>query len=262
MGFWLKHLAKLHKNGECPLSLCMGSKHKQKKVADREMKLINIAHELVDEIGFANLTMDQLVKQSGYSKGTIYKHFSSKEDLITALGIRALTLVIELSNKALKFPGHSREVALASHFAYQLYSQLEPTLFMCVLSAKTPTVMEKSSPERLNTLREKEQEITSLCDQLFQAGIEDGSLYADKKTGVEGLTFANWAMSFGTNVLLMNAKESECIDRLNQKDLLLNNINLLFDGMGWQPLSSNYDYGKTNKNLAKFFSDYLDLLNT
>lgn len=260
MGYWLKHIKKLHDKGECPLSLCMGSKRKQEKVAEREAELITIAHELVDKVGFTGLTMDKLVHSSPYSKGTIYNHFSSKEDLITALSIRSLNLVIDLFNKALKYPGHSREVALACNFSYQLYSQLEPTLFMCVLTAKTPAIMEKTSPERLKAISDKEELITGLCDQLFEAGVKDGSLKLSPATGIENLTFANWAMSFGTNILLMNAKSAACVDRLDQKTVLIHNVNLLLDGMQWSPLSSEYDYQKTSRELEVYFAEYLTLL--
>lgn len=262
MGYWLKHIKKLHENGKCPLGLCSDSPKKQQKIAEREQELISLAHELVDQVGFAGLTMDKLVKASPYSKGTIYNHFSSKEDLISALGIRSLNFVLDLFNRATRFVGNSREVALARAFAYQLFSQLEPTLFMCVLTAKTPAVMEKTTPERLSTLLEKEAQITALCDHLFDQALHDGSLKLPANTGVADLTFSIWAMSFGTNALMINASTIKGISRLDQKQALLRNINLMFDGMNWAPLSNEFDYVETWKKLEVFFAEYIELLNS
>jgi AcrR family transcriptional regulator len=261
MGFWLKHIKKLHANGNCPLGLCpTSSSRMQQKIAQREQELITLAHELVDEVGFAGLTMDKLVQASEYSKGTIYKHFASKEDLLSALSARSLDLICDLFKKAHEFKGNSREVALATAFAYHLYSQLEPTLFMCVLSAKTPAVMEKTSPDRLSELNKKEQEITELCEQLFAAGRNDGSLVQNNHLPIAALSFSMWAMSFGTNALLMNAKTINTVEQLDAKYVLLTNANLVYDGMHWQPLSTEFDYLQTWARLEEYFAEYIKLL--
>lgn len=260
MGFWLKHITKMHASNNCPLPIYPSSARQQEKVIKREQELITLAHELADEEGFADLTIDKLVKRASCSKGTIYNHFSSKEDLITALSIRSLTLLIELFKKAKLFPGSSREKNLAISFAYYLYSQLEPTLFMCCLSAKTPSVIEKTSAERFKQMTDKELEITQLCDQVTQAGINDGSLILANNINLADCTFAMWAISFGTNSLLMNAKATLPIERLPPDCIMLNNINILMDGIGWHPLSSEYNYHETWKNLEIFFSEYVSLL--
>ncbi|NTS76837.1 TetR/AcrR family transcriptional regulator [Catenovulum sp. SM1970] len=238
----------------------MNSKHKQEKVAEREAELIDIAHDIVTKDGFAGLTMDKLVNASPYSKGTIYNHFSSKEDLISALSTHSLSLLIEMFKKLEDFDGNSREHVLAVHFTYQLYCQLEPTLFLCVLSARTPAVMEKTSPERNAIIKKKELEVTAMCDHAFQQGLADGSLKLSTGVAMHDLVFASWATGFGTNALLINAKAVEGVSRLEQKYALLRNVNFLLDGMQWQPLSSEFDYHDTWKKLELFFADYLKLL--
>ncbi len=60
---------------------------KQQAIADREVELVQLAKTIVEEQGFTNLTMDRLTALSAYSKGTIYNHFCSKEDVIIALCI-------------------------------------------------------------------------------------------------------------------------------------------------------------------------------
>jgi len=220
------------------------SKSEQKK-AEREKELIDLAVSILNEQGFSGLSLERLTAQSCYSKGTIYNHFSSKEDCLSALCIRAVSNILYLFQRALAFDGCSREKAVAVHYAYQLYAQLEPTLFMVVLSSKAPGVREKTSLERMKVMDKLEFEINNFSDAMFRSAVADGSLVLSESISIETLTFSNWAMSFGTNVLVANAKEAQAVHRLNPNTLLLQNINLLHDGMNWHPLSGNWDYQNT-----------------
>lgn len=226
------------------------SSKRQQALADRESELLLIAEQLVAKEGFANFTMDKLTANCRYSKGTVYNHFNSKEDLICALCIKSLKSEIALFKHALTFKGNSRERCLAILYAYQLHAFNEPTLFMCVLTAKTPAVMEKANPTRLAEQDKLSKELTALCDDVFNAGIEDKTLQVKPGMTIGSLTFAVWAMSFGTNALMLSAGEIEGVKRLENQMAALNNANLLFDGFGWQPLSDQWDYAKTWQRIA------------
>lgn len=226
------------------------SAKRQQALAERESELLTIAEQLVEQEGFANFTMDKLTNNCSYSKGTVYNHFNSKEDLICALCIKSLQKELALFKHALTFEGNSRERCLAALYAYQLHAFHDPTLFMCVLTAKTPAVMEKASKDRLAEQDKLSKALTELCDGLFQAGIEDGSLKLRPGHALSGLTFATWAMSFGTNALLLSASEIEGVSRLDGQLAPLNNANYLFDGIGWQPLSDAWDYQNSWQRIA------------
>jgi AcrR family transcriptional regulator len=221
------------------------SAKRQQALADREAELLVIAEQLVAKDGFANFTMDKLTANASYSKGTIYNHFNSKEDLIAALCIKSLRKELSLFRQAQTFEGNLREKCLALLYAYQLHAHQNPTLFMCVLCAKTPAVMEKASPERLQTQDQLSKEVIDFCDNLFAQAMTDGVLALAPDVGQDSLTFALWAMAFGTNALMVSAGEIESISRLDHRFTQLNHANLLLDGMGWQPLSSEWDYKQT-----------------
>lgn len=232
------------------------STKRQQALASRELELLSIAEKLVEKEGFADFTMDKLTKNCSYSKGTVYNHFNSKEDLICALCIKSLQKETALFKHALTFEGNSRERCLAVLYAYQLHAYQDPTLFMCVLTAKTPAVMEKASSERISKQDILSKELTRLCDGLFEAGLEDGSLNLKPNAELHSLTFAVWAMAFGTNALLLSAGELDSISRLDNNLAPLNNANLLFDGIGWQPLSTDWDFANTWRRIAnELFKD-------
>jgi AcrR family transcriptional regulator len=220
------------------------SKSEQKK-AEREEELVDLAVTILNEQGFAGLSLEKLTAKSCYSKGTIYNHFASKEDCLSALCIRAVGNILGLFQRALAFDGNSREKAVAVHYSYQLYARLEPTLFLAVLSSKAPGVREKTSVERMAIMDKLEFEINNFSDAMFRNAVADGSLILAEHISIETLSFSNWAMSFGTNALATSAKEAKAVNRLDPNTLLLQNINLLHDGMNWQPLSKDWDYQNT-----------------
>ncbi len=236
----------------------LSDKRKQ-ALAEREAELLDIAEQLVEAEGFANFTMDKLTANCRYSKGTVYNHFNSKEDLISALCIKSLQIETALFKHALTFAGNSRERCLAALYAYQLHAVNNPTQFMCVLTAKTPAVLEKASPERIAEQNRLARVVTDMCDDLFRAGIADGSLKAKPDLAVEQLTFAVWAMSFGTNALLISANALESLKRLNNDLATLTHANLLFDGIDWQPLSHQWDYQKSWQRIATELFDHYPL---
>jgi AcrR family transcriptional regulator len=243
----------------CPLQQRFSKK--QQAIADREQELLQIALQLVEAEGYGNLTMDKLTAASPYSKGTIYNHFSSKEDVITALCNAALRHEISLFKKAALFDGTSREKALALHQAYLLSAKMQPILFNCVLTAKSPWVQEKSSAVRLAVQQELEKEVSQLVDELLQQAIAANELQPKPGASVELMAFANWAISFGGIALLSSASETHSIERLQGADPFLFNLNCMLDGMNWLPLSIDWDYGQSWQRIEQqIFSAELQLL--
>lgn len=210
---------------------------------EREDELLEIAESIMQKEGFSGLTMDKLVFTCAYSKGTVYNHFNSKEDLLCALCIKSMRLTLALFKKAKTFSGTSREKILAIHYAYRLHALKFPTLFLCVLTSQTPAVREKADPERLALQLSLDTEMTNYCDNMFVLAQKLGDISVE--VDINQLTFASWALSFGSNALLTLSNDVQGIQRLDADPALLNNINLLMDGMLWAPLSRDWDYHKS-----------------
>ena len=102
---------------------------KQREVRQREKALLGIARKMLIEQGYAGLNMDRLAEATEYSKGTIYQHFSSKEDLITALAVESSEQRLALMAKARTFRGRPRERVLALGLADELFVRLHPHYF-------------------------------------------------------------------------------------------------------------------------------------
>ncbi|WP_159738802.1 TetR/AcrR family transcriptional regulator [Vibrio atypicus] len=238
-----------------------GRTKKQQAIADREVELTLLAKSLVQEQGWSNLSMDKLTSASAYSKGTIYNHFSSKEDVILALCIHSLKSEAILFARAAEFEGSTREKIVAMHVGYRIYARMEPVLSTCAIMAKSPWVLEKASPERVKELNQLEETVIGSADQLVNFAVEQGDLKFSPGIGSDAIVFANWSIAFGSNALTQNASNSHCIHRLQDPFSVLHNANMLLDGLNWKPLSTEWDYRKTWQRVEKeLFSQEVEYL--
>ncbi|AXI03792.1 TetR/AcrR family transcriptional regulator [Aquirhabdus parva] len=226
---------------------------KQRELMQRNTLLLDIAQEMLEESGFASLSLDKLAARTEFSKGTIYNHFMSKEDLLTALCVRALQIQLSLYLRVFDFPGNSREKILALHYAYNLYARQHPALFMCVLSGLAQNIVEKTSAHQMAERHTYERRVTAVLDEIVQTAMDAGDIQAPRADTVEIISFANWAMSFGTTALLQAAGRASSIERIDADTAFIRNIGVMLDGLQWRPLCKDWDYEDTWQRLHEFF---------
>ena len=61
---------------------------RQKQFKAREDSILTMAEQLLLESGEGDITLDALAEQLDLAKGTLYKHFSSKDELYLRIIIR------------------------------------------------------------------------------------------------------------------------------------------------------------------------------
>ena len=118
----------------------------------REQLILDTAQNMLHEHGYVQLTMERIAEAVEYSKGTIYNHFSSKEDLVCSLCCRCVSNLIDLFKRAYDYPGSTRERFSAIGIAYTLYHQLNPLDAQNIQVVKTNAVREKLSDEKLQEI--------------------------------------------------------------------------------------------------------------
>ncbi|MEH6811648.1 MAG: TetR/AcrR family transcriptional regulator, partial [Motiliproteus sp.] len=225
----------------------------------REHEIIEAALSILEEIDVSQLTMDKVVERVPYSKGTVYSHFSCKEDLISGIGNYALRTMIGLFSRATEHQGSSRDRYLGMTFAYLIWSLLKPTLFHTALCGKSPSVVGKTSPERIKEHEALEQKLMGILHKLIDGGMADGSFVLPPHMNKQQVSFVGWANSFGSIMLLADDLNT-CAGRygLYLEREYFNAINIFLDGLNWKPLSSEYDYRVMIKQfLEERFADEL-----
>lgn len=105
---------------------------------DPRERLLNAALEGVGDVGWANLTISDLVKRARVSKRTFYEHFSTKDECLFALFEAVSTEVLdELEAASQLVPIGSGRVDAGARFYLQLLQddpQIVRTLFLELLA--------------------------------------------------------------------------------------------------------------------------------
>jgi AcrR family transcriptional regulator len=93
------------------------SRHKDKnkhqvRTEETQAKILDAAEEIFSERGFEKTQLEEVASRAGYTRGAIYAHYSSKEDLFLALmehrvltKLTAIRHVIEAEPDVSKRPG-------------------------------------------------------------------------------------------------------------------------------------------------------------
>ncbi len=217
---------------------------------EREQKIITEAIFLIQKYGIENLTMDKVVAQVPFSKGTVYKHFIGKEDLLLAICNQAIEIILDLFMRAYLFKGCARERMLLLNFSYLIYAILYPELFQSAIVAKSQSFIGKSSEVRVNEKKNLEVKLLTSLHGFIEDALSDGSLVLPAHMDIQQLCFANWSTSYGA-ITLLSGEIEHCSGKtgLIVERELFNNSNLLFDGMGWKPLTKDKNHS-TELSLA------------
>lgn len=209
----------------------------------REDEIMHTALAVIARDGVSGLTIDKVVTKVPYSKGTVYNHFSCKEDLLTALCNNCIRRLSDIFARAATFDGSSREKMLAIGIGYMLHSQLNPTEFMLVISAKTPSVTEKSSQKRQDEHQKLETKLLGTMLQIINEGLVSGELTLASHLNPAQVSFSLWAMSFGTIALLQeNLERCGIRQEMTMERELTNHASLVLDGLNWKPYTQEQDW--------------------
>jgi len=222
----------------------------EEEFLERESELITLARSLVDDDCLTTLTIDKLVAESRFSKGTIYKHFTSKEDLLMAICNRSIKEMQDMFIQALEFKGNSREKVLAVMVSYVIWAKLHPMQLFAVLAAHSPSVAACCSGIRNETHKRHEAKLMGLMARQIEKAIQCGDLRLPERMLVEQVTFAMWSASWGAMALIMSKGDSVKLGPMQLERESFTNARLILDGFGWKPLSNNWDYAATIKKIA------------
>jgi AcrR family transcriptional regulator len=206
--------------------------------------------------------MDKVVAKVPFSKGTVYKHFIGKEDLFLAMNNLAVVILADFFSRAKKFDGSARERMLLLNFSYLLYAILHPVLFKAMLCSKTSNVYGKSSEKRLNEQKQNEHKLLAPIHAIIDGAIASQQLTLPDYMNIQQFCFANWSQCYGT-ISLLSEEIEECSGRTNLvlEQELINQFNLMFDGLQWSPLTKEKDYVLALKNaLQQVFPKELCLI--
>lgn len=134
-------------------------------------KIISVAEKLFYEKGYDNTSMQDIVTQSGMSKGAIFHHFTSKEEILNIVIDKQSTIVQEILNQWLtEMEGLSAKEKLILLLERNLEAQ-EMHVLDDVISSQM-----KDPRFVVRTMQESVVKSAKIFAKVMQEGVKDGSL--------------------------------------------------------------------------------------
>jgi AcrR family transcriptional regulator len=223
---------------------------KKRELFEREQLILDTAQKILRHEGLQSLTMDRVATEIEYSKGTVYNHFCSKEEIISGISCRCVNNLIEMFSRAKNHKGNHRERIAAVGIAHSLYAQLHPDELQNMQIIKSATIREKIPAEKQLELLQLEQQITSIVIEIVNDAVRDGDIPADQPFVPDSIFLGLWSMGYGSNLLHLSGIPFEKLGIQQPLEMMWVNSHKLLDSYQWKPLSSEFDIDELRNKLC------------
>lgn len=223
---------------------------KQRELFEREQLILNTAQIILQQEGLQSLTMERVAAEIEYSKGTVYNHFCSKEEIISGISCRCVTNLIEMFSRAKHYSGNHRERIAAIGIAHSLYAQLHPAELQNLQIIKSAAVREKISEAKQLHLLQLEQQLTGIVLEIVRDAMTDGDIPTNQDFLPDSIVLGIWTMGYGSNLLHLSGIPFEKLGIQEPLEMMWVNSHKFLDSYQWKPLSSEFDIYALRKKLC------------
>lgn len=214
----------------------MGTRErKQREFAEREQGFLSAAFELIREDGLLNLQMSRVAERCEYAVGTLYLHFSCKEDLLLALVTDRVREHVDLFRRAGDWKAPSRDRMFAIGVADMIFVRRHPEYFRIAQYSLCEVVWKAASPER----RQAFLDVTDPVGQVVVGIVNDAVAAGDldlRGQSPQALATGQWSLCSGFHNLVHAEGVLEDFTVREPYQLMCRHIQYLLNGLGWKPL--------------------------
>ncbi len=181
------------------------ARRKKEPQSVHRRKIENVAQRLFMEKGIENTSMNDISKESGYSKATLYVYFKNKEELIGILVLESMQKLYDYIKSALEESNDTKERYKSICYGMVKYQEEFPFYFKMVL--ETINIDFESThfqQEEKETFLIGEQ-INDLLTDFLNDGIKQGEFRKD--IDIKPTIFSFWGMLSGFIQLASNKEK-------------------------------------------------------
>lgn len=218
---------------------------KERQFQAREHLILEKADLRIRKDGYLGLNLDGLADEVEYSKGTLYQHFKSKEDLVLGVVNRHFEIRRDFFQRAFDMKGQTRERLFAFGIGDFVLSELLPHAFSIGQLAHTGSIWDKCSEKR----QRHHDQLADACFELAFRLAEEAKALGDLAPDSPSPRQIIWgivSLSKGAHLLddlgLVEAGSND-----GPKHFLIDNYHRFLDGAGWRPLLHEHDYQSVEK---------------
>jgi AcrR family transcriptional regulator len=223
---------------------------KDRERAAREELILDHAQRMLLRDGFQNLNLDELAEAVEYSKGTLYLHFKTKEDIALAVVTRAQKERADLFERALEFQGRSRERISAIGFACCHFANVYPDYYNVEMMLKSQSYWEKADEVRQHQYAMQGGRCFRAVHRIVTDGRQAGDL-PEGKLSSEQIVFGIASIAIGSHIMGRNTHAVMLAGIDDPLQALCQNVTLFLDGLNWKPLSTELDYDAVDRRIKK-----------
>jgi len=220
---------------------------KDREKAAREELILDHAGRLLLRDGYQNLNLDELAEAIEYSKGTIYLHFKTKEDLALAIATRIARQRADLFERGSKFTGKTRERMRAIGFACCEFAFKHRDYFNIEMTLKSLSFWEKASEEHRRLFGLQSGRMFHYLNGISQAAVTCGDLPPETRS--QDVSLSLIAITIGSHIAAMQPDLQLLCSIDDPINALRRNQDMILDGWKWKPLLKDWDYAATDKRI-------------
>src|SRR5215468_7215182 len=176
---------------------------KERERAAREELILDHAQRVLLRDGFQNLNLDDLAEAVEYSKGTLYLHFKTKEDIALAVVTRAQKERADFFERALQFQGRSRERISAIGFACCHFAKVYPDYYNVEMMLKSLSFWEKADQERQHLYAMQGGRCFRVVHRIVTTALQKGDL-PPADISSEQIVFGIASTAMGSHIMARN----------------------------------------------------------
>lgn len=222
---------------------------KDRERAAREDLIVEHARRLLARDGFQDLNLDELAASVEYSKGTIYLHFETKEDLALAVVTRTLKEQADLLDRGAAFCGTSRERMRALSIACCQFAATHPDYFSQELMLRARSFWERASQERQRLHFLQTSRLFHTVNNIVLAAIACGDLPAGTRS--QDVTLSLIAVTMGSHCAVARHDFTILCGIDDPLAALRVHHDKMLDGWNWRPLSEDLDLDALDRRIRQ-----------
>jgi hypothetical protein len=160
--------------------------------------------------------------------------------------------------RAATFHGKSRERITAIGVADQLFSRLYPDHDRIERITKVEGIWDKASEQRRQQFIRRDGNCISIIMGIIRDGVASGDLVIPEHLTEAGLMYGLWSTAIGGRIIITHGLASEVLGDQDPEAAMMVNHQVLLDGYGWRPLSTEWNYAETAERIRQeVFADDL-----
>ena len=164
-----------------------GRSFKERQYQEREEFILQVAEEILLAKGYYEMSMDDIAVQVGIARGTLYRHFASKDDLVFALFKRDLPAFLRSLEEILAASSTAKEkLETALCVTYQrVLGKHMSLLYVLSENGVIPSFLQEKKAD----MKEVCEAVVEHIRRLLEAGKASGEFDTTLPTDVLSYTF-------------------------------------------------------------------------